>query len=91
MQLLHIVVLFNPMRLFLPLSILAAGAGLIWGLPLLLAGLGLSTGALLGLMTGLILFVLGLVAEQLSLIRKQSLLGADPDAEAEDMDVAAEE
>lgn len=87
MQILHIVVLFHPMRLFLPLSLLAGGLGLLWGLPFLLAGLGLSTGAMLGIVTGMILFMLGLLAEQLSHLRKQSLLTTE--AEADDDPPAA--
>jgi hypothetical protein len=44
--------------------------GVAWGLPLILMGRGVSVGSMLAIVTGVIFFFLGLVAEQLSLIRK---------------------
>ena len=70
MEILHIVILFNPMKIFLPLSVICFILTSIWGIPLLLAGRGLSIGSLLGLVLGILLFLLGLIAEQLSLIRR---------------------
>jgi glycosyltransferase involved in cell wall biosynthesis len=70
MEILHIVILFNPMKIFLPLSILCFIITGIWGIPLLLEGRGLSIGSLLGVIMGILLFLLGLIAEQLSLIRR---------------------
>lgn len=72
-EILNIVILFNPMRIFFPLSILFILAGIIWDIPIFLRGSGVSVGALLLIMCGLIFFILGLVAEQLSLIRKSAL------------------
>jgi glycosyltransferase involved in cell wall biosynthesis len=74
MEIINIVVLFNPMRIFLPLSLLFIAFGLIWGLPIILRNEGVSAGTLLLLVSGMIFFLLGLLAEQLSLIRK-SLAG----------------
>jgi len=73
MEILNIVVLFNPMRVFLPLSITAILISIAWGVPIVLRGDGVSVGAMLGIVTGLILFFLGLIAEQLSLIRKGNI------------------
>ena len=70
MEILHIVILFNPMKIFLPLSILCFVLTGIWGIPLLYEGRGLSTASLLGVILGILLFLLGLIAEQLSLIRR---------------------
>jgi len=70
MEILHIVILFNPMKIFLPLSILCFILTGAWGIPLLLQGRGLSIGSLLGVIMGILLFLLGLIAEQLSLIRR---------------------
>jgi glycosyltransferase involved in cell wall biosynthesis len=70
MEILHIVILFNPMKIFLPLSILCFLLTCLWGIPLLIQGRGLSIGTLLGLIMVLLLFLLGLIAEQLSLIRR---------------------
>ncbi len=70
MEILHIVILFNPMKIFLPLSIISFVVTGFWGIPLILDGRGLSTASLLGLILGILLFLLGLIAEQLSLIRR---------------------
>ncbi len=69
-EILNIVVLFNPMKIFLPVSMLSILAGLGWGLPFIILGRGISIGALLAIITGIIFFLLGLIAEQLSMIRK---------------------
>jgi len=70
MEIIHIVILFNPMKIFLPLSLICIILASIWGIPLLLEGRGVSTGSLLGFISGILLFLLGLIAEQLSAIRK---------------------
>lgn len=73
MQVLNIVLMFNPLRVFLPLSVLCIWAGLIWGIPIVLLGRGVSVGAMLAIVTGLLFFVLGLLASQLSAIRMERL------------------
>lgn len=70
---LNIVVLFNPMRVFLPISVGAVVLALAWGIPIVLQGRGVSTGALLSFMVGILFFCLGLLAEQLSQIRLNSV------------------
>ncbi len=70
LELLHIVTLFNPMRLFLPPAFFFLLFSALWGLPILLSGDGISVGTLFLFVTGLIFFFLGLIAEQLALIRK---------------------
>jgi glycosyltransferase involved in cell wall biosynthesis len=72
LEILHILVLFNPMRIFLPAAAVCLLAGFIWGIPIVAAGRGVSIGAMLAIVTGLIFFFLGLIAEQLSWIRKAS-------------------
>lgn len=72
-EILNIVVLFNPMRVFLPISILAIALAFAWGIPIILDGRGVSVGALLSFVTGILFFGLGLIAEQLSKIRKSAL------------------
>jgi len=69
-EIVNIVVLFNPLRIFLPLSISLILLSVIWATPLLISGKGLAVGALLGFTTGLIFFALGLIAEQLGNIRR---------------------
>jgi glycosyltransferase involved in cell wall biosynthesis len=70
MEIINILVLFNPMKIFLPISILTFIITLFWGVPLILAGRGVSTGTLLGIVSTLIFFFLGLITEQLSQIRR---------------------
>jgi len=73
MEILNIVILFNPNRIFLPLAVIFVLAGIIWGLPFVLRGEGVQAGTLLLTITGLLFFLLGLLAEQLSLIRRGSV------------------
>jgi glycosyltransferase involved in cell wall biosynthesis len=72
-QVLNIVLMFNPLRVFLPISIFCILAGLGWGIPIVLLGRGVSVGAMLAIVTGLLFFVLGLLASQLSAIRMERL------------------
>lgn len=70
MEIINIVMLFNPMRIFFSLAITSAVISIVWEIPIFLRGNGISVGALLGFITGLLFFLLGLIAEQLSNIRK---------------------
>lgn len=74
MEILNILVLFSPMRIFLPAAIISVLLGLIWGIPIILAGRGVSVGSMLAIVVGVIFFFLGLVTEQLSLIRKGKIV-----------------
>lgn len=69
MEIINIAMLFNPLRIFLSLSLLCIGFGLGWGIPILVRGRGVSVGAMLAIVTGLLFFFIGLVAEQLSAMR----------------------
>ena len=72
-QVLNIALMFNPLKVFLPLSALCMLAGFGWGIPFVLLGRGVSVGAMLAIVTGLLFFVLGLIASQLSAIRMERL------------------
>jgi len=72
MEILNIVILFNPMRIFLPVSIFSILLGVVWGLPIILKGGGVSVGAMLAIVTGIIFFFLALLAEQISLVRRDA-------------------
>ncbi len=76
MSILTIITLFNPLRVFLPLATASFVAGVLWGAPIVFLGRGVSVGSMLGITTGLILFGLGLIAEQLAQIRKSAVLEA---------------
>ncbi len=69
-EIINIIFLFNPLKIFLPISIFLFLLSLAWGIPIIVKGQGVSVGALLGIMSSLIFFFLGLIAEQLTLIRK---------------------
>jgi glycosyltransferase involved in cell wall biosynthesis len=69
MEIINIAMLFNPLRLFLPLSIFCIVFGLAWGIPIMLRARGVSVGAMLAIVTGLLCFFFGLIAEQLSAMR----------------------
>ena len=72
-QVLNIALMFNPLKLFLPVSALCILAGFGWGIPFVLLGRGVSVGAMLAIVSGLLCFVLGLIASQLSAIRMERL------------------
>ncbi|HSK89372.1 MAG TPA: glycosyltransferase family 2 protein [Anaerolineales bacterium] len=72
-QVLNIALMFNPLKVFLPVSAFCMLAGLGWGIPIVLLGRGVSVGAMLAIITGLLFFVLGLIASQLSAIRMERL------------------
>lgn len=74
LEIMNIILMFNPLRIFLPLATLCVLIGLAWGaFVLLVVGQGVSVGAMLAIVTGLIFFVLGLLANQVSALRMESL------------------
>ena len=66
---LRTITLFNPLRLFIPLSLISVALGLAWGLPMVLAREGLSVGAMQAITTGMLLFFMGLLSDQVSQLR----------------------
>lgn len=69
-EIVNIVMVFNPLRIFLPVSLLLFLVGFGWGLPIVLMGRGVSVGAMLALVSGGLSLLLGLIAEQLAQIRR---------------------
>lgn len=61
--------LFNPLRVFLPLSMLFILIGVIWGIPYVLAREGVTVGAMMSVVTGVNVFGLGLLCEQVAQLR----------------------
>ncbi|QRN84132.1 glycosyltransferase family 2 protein [Chloroflexota bacterium] len=70
-NILNIAMMFKPLRFFLPLSFIFILLGISWGLPIIIMGRGLSVGSTLAIFTGLLFFVIGLIANQLSAMRLQ--------------------
>lgn len=67
----RLITLLDPFRVFFPVSAILAALGILWGLPFLLSGRGLSVGALFLLVSAMILFFFGLLADQVSAIRRE--------------------
>jgi len=61
--------LFNPIRLFIPASIFSIIFGILWGLPYMVTHRGLSIAAMLAIVTGIILFAIGIICDQVSQLR----------------------
>ena len=74
MEILNVVILFNPMRVFLPVAAVFILGGVLWEGQFLLTGRGVSIGANLLIISGILFFALGLITEQLSQIRKNKIL-----------------
>jgi glycosyltransferase involved in cell wall biosynthesis len=70
MEILNIAVLFNPMKIFLPIACACFALGVPWGVYIASLGHGVSVGSSLLIITGILSFLLGLIAEQLSSIKK---------------------
>jgi hypothetical protein len=72
-EILNIAVLFNPGRIFYPISMACIVFGILWAIPFLILGRGVSIAAMLAIVTGLLFFAIGLIAQQLSAIRRDFL------------------
>ncbi len=74
LEILNIVLMFAPLRIFMPFAIFCISVGLVWGtIILFVVGRGVSVGAMLAIVTGLIFFILGLLANQIAAIRMERL------------------
>lgn len=71
MLILRIIMLLDPLRLFLPVSFASGLLGVVWGIYYLWLGHGLSMTSLLLLITALLLFFFGLLADQIAALRKE--------------------
>jgi glycosyltransferase involved in cell wall biosynthesis len=68
---LRIITLFEPLRIFIPLSLVFGGLGFLWSIPYAIQQRGISIGALLLIVTGLLTFMLGLLSDQIAALRKE--------------------
>jgi glycosyltransferase involved in cell wall biosynthesis len=66
---LRIMSLFNPLRVYIPASVLLGIAGVLWGLPYIILQRGVSVGALLLIITSILLFFFGLLTDQVAQLR----------------------
>jgi glycosyltransferase involved in cell wall biosynthesis len=72
-EIFNIIVLFNPIRIFMPVALTSIIAGIAWGIPILIKGNGVSVGAMLFIIQGVITLFFAAIAEQLSQIRKRDI------------------
>jgi len=68
---LRVMTLFEPLRLFIPVSLVLFTFGIVWGLPYLWQSRGVSVGALLFVLIGVQIFFFGLLTDQISQLRKE--------------------
>jgi len=73
-EIINIVVLFNPMKIFFPASVFLMIVSLAWGLPIVFQNKGVSTATMLGIVTSIIILFIGILTEQVSLIRKKQFI-----------------
>jgi len=73
MEIVNVVILFNPMRIFLAVAIFFVVSAVVWDYHIFMRGGGISTGSGMLIVSGFIFFMLGLVTEQLSQIRKMQI------------------
>jgi glycosyltransferase involved in cell wall biosynthesis len=67
--LLKIVTIFSPLRIFVPLSVISFVAGLLYGLSTVATSGRIANGAVILIMFAVIVFLVGLVSEQVSSLR----------------------
>jgi hypothetical protein len=68
---LRLATLLDPLRLFLPISFILIGIGVLWTLPGLIQQEGYSIGALLLIMNGVLIFIMALLSDQIASLRKE--------------------
>lgn len=68
---LKMVVLFNPLKVFLPLSLFMFLGGILWGIYGYVAFERFSNTAILATMMGVLFFFMGLISEQISTLNKR--------------------
>jgi glycosyltransferase involved in cell wall biosynthesis len=61
--------LFNPLRVFLPLAMFLILLGVGWTIPYVIKGNGVTVAALAAMITGVLLFAVGLVCDQVAQLR----------------------
>jgi glycosyltransferase involved in cell wall biosynthesis len=69
-EIINLIVLFNPLRIFLPIAAVFFTVGVIWSIYMFILNKGITGGASFLMVTGILLFLLGLISEQISQIRK---------------------
>ena len=69
--LLRVITIFSPLRIFVPLSLAATGLGVAYGLWAVATDARIANGAVLLIVLGVLVFLIGLVSDQISTLRFQ--------------------
>ena len=78
MILLKVVTIFSPLRIFAPISFVAFASGAAYGLGNFLAAGRIPNGAVVLLLFAVMVFLVGLVSEQIAALRFQGSGTGDP-------------
>jgi hypothetical protein len=73
LEILNLALLFNPLKVFLPLALTCMLLGGLWSLPFLLMGRGVSVAGMLLVVLGALLFAIGLIVSQISALRLSTI------------------
>jgi hypothetical protein len=65
----RLIALFNPLRIFFPASLASVVFGVMWTIPYLMRGQGVTVASMLAILTGVLLFALGLICDQVAQLR----------------------
>ena len=66
---LRLAALIDPLRVFVPASFVIGLTGVLWEIPYAISGRGISVGSMMAIVTGVLLFALGLICDQISQLR----------------------
>lgn len=72
-EILNVLLWFKPLKFFFPSAAVLFGVGVLWAIPFLRLGRGLSSISLLLILAGMMVGMLGLLAEQLAASRRGSM------------------
>jgi glycosyltransferase involved in cell wall biosynthesis len=72
-EVINIIILFNPIRVFFPVGVLFILFSAGWEAHIFMRGNGVSIGSMLGFVTGILVLFVGLLAHQISAFRRESL------------------
>lgn len=71
MLIIRIIMLFNPLKIFLPVSLLLTSIGAVFGVYGFIMFSRFSNGAILLAFTGILLFFIGLIADQIAILNRK--------------------
>lgn len=69
LTMLRLITLINPLKIFIPSSLLLILTGIIWSIPYFVIGKGLTVASLFLMLSGLLIFFMGMIADQISQMR----------------------